>query len=135
MYTNREGRLIFSQDPILNYQSLQIVLKSYLGARSDLTKDPLISPAIVPDEILRRFPQTFIMVGDVDPLLDDSTYFFYRLREAGVPATLQIYRRLPHGYLNLPSQLPNAPLAISDAAKFFKRIMHNDDMLRGFTVV
>lgn len=129
------SRLIFSQDPILNYQSLQIVLKSYLGARSDLAKDPLVSPALVPDEILSRFPQTYIMVGDVDPLLDDSTYFFYRLREVGVPTTLQIYRRLPHGYLNLPSQLPNAPLAISDAAKFFKQIMYNDDLLRGFTVV
>ena len=75
------------------------------------------------------------MAGDVDPLLDDASYFFYRLREVNVPTTLQIYRRLPHGYLNLPSQLPNAALAISDASKFFKQLMRDDDKLRGFSVI
>ena len=126
--------LVYSQDPILNYQSLQIVLNSYLGEKNlDLGKtEPLVSPAIVSDEILAQFPQTFLMAGDVDPLLDDSTYFFRRLREVNVPTAIRIYRHLPHGYLNLPAQLPNAPRAIFDAGKIFLRIVENDDNLHGF---
>ena len=74
--------MVFAQDPVLNFQSMQIVLGSYLGARTDLAAtEPLVSPAVLPDELLKQFPQTVIMVGDTDPIIDDSTFFFQRLRE------------------------------------------------------
>ena len=54
--------------------------------------------------------------------------------KVGVSATLNIYRRLPHGYLNLPAQLPNANVAIADGARLLKKMMHDNDKIRGFTV-
>jgi hypothetical protein len=39
----------------------------------------LISPGYATDEVLSKFPTTVICVGDVDPLIDDSTYLFNRL--------------------------------------------------------
>lgn len=76
--------MAFGNDPVLNYQSMMIVLGSYLGSRTDLAlTEPLVSPKLLSDDILRQFPPTSIMVGDIDPLIDDSTYFFYRLREVG----------------------------------------------------
>lgn len=74
--------MVFAHDPVLNFQSMQIVLKSYLGSRTDLAStEPLISPALLPEEILSQFPQTVIMVGDTDPIIDDSIYIFQRLLE------------------------------------------------------
>ena len=39
-----------------------------------------MSPGLANDEILSKFPSTVICVGDVDPLIDDSTYLFSRLQ-------------------------------------------------------
>jgi acetyl esterase/lipase len=43
--------------------------------------DPLISPGLCSDEELAQFPTTVISVGDIDPLIDDSTFFFNRLQK------------------------------------------------------
>lgn len=38
-----------------------------------------MSPAHTPLDILGKFPPVVICAGDVDPLLDDSTYLYDRL--------------------------------------------------------
>ena len=74
------SRMIFSHDPILNLETMQCVLDCYLGKDKDKSGlDPLISPLFAPDEILSKFPNTVISVGDVDPLIDDSTALFRKL--------------------------------------------------------
>ena len=76
------SRLIFSNDPILNYQTMNVVLKCYLGEQKEnANENYFISPAFAPDEVLKKFPTTVICVGDVDPLIDDSTYLFARLHK------------------------------------------------------
>lgn len=39
-----------------------------------------MSPAHAKDSILAKFPTTVICVGDIDPLIDDSTFLFSRLQ-------------------------------------------------------
>ena len=74
--------MLFDNDPVLNYQSLHIVLDSYLQKKAHLAeKEGLISPAVVSDNILKHFPQTVIMIGDVDPLMDDAAFLFQRLKD------------------------------------------------------
>mmetsp|Transcript_78954 Transcript_78954/g.118693 ORF Transcript_78954/g.118693 Transcript_78954/m.118693 type:complete len:828 (+) Transcript_78954:898-3381(+) len=113
------SRMIFSNDPILNYQTMKVVLNCYLGDRqSEAKNDYLISPAFAPRERLAQFPPTVICVGDVDPLIDDSTYMYDQLESVGVHVILRIYRALPHGFLNLPTQLPKAVGAIRAAGVY-----------------
>ena len=52
--------------------------------------NPLLSPALAPDEALRSLPLTHIQVGGFDPLLDDSVDFNTRIRRVGVPGELRI---------------------------------------------
>lgn len=112
--------MIFSQDPILNIETMRCVLHHYLG---DISKqaavDPLISPYFADDDIINQFPPTVTCVGDVDPLIDDATAFFNRGRLKR-HSILKIYGTLPHGYLNLPTQLPKARKAIKDAGEYMK---------------
>ena len=115
------SRMIFCHDPILNYQTTRCVLGCYLGERAEeADTNPLISPLFASDEVIAQFPNTVISVGDVDPLIDDSTAFFDRLQGQGVHAVLRIFGTLPHGFLNLPTQLPKAINAIKDGGIYMK---------------
>ena len=66
------------------------------------TNQYLLSPALAPDEALRRLPLTHIQVGGFDPLLDDSVDFNTRIRRMGVPGELRIHRTLPHTFPSFP---------------------------------
>ena len=63
---------------------------------------PLLSPALAPDEAIRRLPLTHIQVGGFDPLLDDSVDFNTRIRRLGVPGDMRIHRTLPHTFFSFP---------------------------------
>jgi len=76
---------------------------------------------------MQKFPPTVIIVGDVDPLIDDATKLFDQLQSAGVRVRLKIYRSLPHGFLNLPSQLPHAYKAIDDCNSFLQWMIDQAD--------
>ena len=77
------ARLLSLFDPMVNYSFLHLAVGSYLpyatpfaGVNSDSLQrpdaDPLISPAVASDDILRLFPPTYIIVGSQDPLADDA---------------------------------------------------------------
>jgi acetyl esterase/lipase len=77
-----------------SYVPLQVV-----GKAND---NPLLSPGLASDRLLQFFPPTSIMVGGLDPLLDDAIDYNTRIRRLGVPGTLRVYRSLPHGVFNFP---------------------------------
>jgi acetyl esterase/lipase len=45
--------------------------------------DPLLNPALVPDEQLCDWPKTAILVAGMDPLRDDGLLFSRRLKALG----------------------------------------------------
>jgi len=99
-------------DPILPFGVMNLVMRVYPG-KSDVLTDCGISPAIVNDTILKRFPKTFIMVGGIDPLLDDAVDFDVRLRRCGVGGELKVYQDLPHGFYSMADILPVAAEAVT----------------------
>lgn len=48
-----------------------------------------------------RWPKTRIMVGDLDPLFDDSLRLCQRMVESGVDVSCRVYRNMSHGFLSL----------------------------------
>jgi acetyl esterase/lipase len=77
--------LLSVDDPILPQPFLRMCLKSYSGCTSfdhddlEITTSPYQSPLSAPDEILKHFPPTKIMVPSNDPLRDDSFKFTLKL--------------------------------------------------------
>ena len=57
-------------------------VKSYIGENKNVNveKDPLLSPSITSEEILKLFPPTRILTGTKDPLHDESLRFTKRLK-------------------------------------------------------
>lgn len=58
-------------------------------------------------------PPILIHVGDAEVILDDSTRFAARAREAGVEVTLEIWAEMPHVWHAFAGLLPEADQAIA----------------------
>ncbi|KAL9622304.1 MAG: hypothetical protein Q9160_003315 [Pyrenula sp. 1 TL-2023] len=71
-------------DRILTPEMMRAMIILYVGpyARPDFTTDHLLSPAVAPETLLARFPKTYILTGERDPLVDDTVIFAGRLRQA-----------------------------------------------------
>ena len=83
----------------------------------DPSRDMFLSPLIAPAALLEHFPRTFIHVGEVDPLIDDSVLFCKRLQDArpsgATTNRLHIFPGISHAYLHLGLLLPETKEAIS----------------------
>jgi acetyl esterase/lipase len=66
------------------------------GGRPD---DPYLNP-LAGD--LRGFPPSILVVGTLDPLLDDSRLFAAALEKAGVPTELHVYDDGLHAFAQFP---------------------------------
>jgi acetyl esterase/lipase len=108
------ARVVSLLDPLLNFKLLELCgLEYYLNPNSmsvknNAQRNALISPCVVPEQILKQFPRMYLNVGALDPLFDDSIYLAKRMEEANGPESvrLEIYDSLAHGYLNLIDFIP-----------------------------
>ena len=55
----------------------------YVGPynRPDFSTDYLLSPLLAPEALLAKFPKTYFLTGERDPLVDDTVIFAGRLRQ------------------------------------------------------
>lgn len=115
------SRFLHQSDPLLPRGVLELALNSYNPSHGDVAQykhnihDPLVSPGQADDQLLRKFPPTSLMVGDLDPLLDDSVDFHTRLTMLGVSTRLKVFPGLPHGYLTYGDLAKEAQVAIDEA--------------------
>jgi acetyl esterase/lipase len=71
-------------DRILTPEMMRAMIILYVGPynRPDFKTDHLLCPAVAPEALLARFPKTYILTGERDPLVDDTVIFAGRLRQA-----------------------------------------------------
>ena len=60
-------------------------------------------------------------LAECDPLVDDGIAYADKLRAAGVPADLEIYRGVTHEFIKMGRALPEARQAHADAAGALQR--------------
>ncbi|KAE8393583.1 Alpha/Beta hydrolase protein [Aspergillus alliaceus] len=74
----------YTQDRILTPEMMRAMIILYIGPhnRPDFSTDFLLSPVLAPEALLSRFPKTYIITGERDPLVDDTVIFAGRLRQA-----------------------------------------------------
>ena len=61
-------------------------------------------------------PRAHLIVGSLDPLLDDSYRLASRLKEAGVACELTVYDGINHGFIRCGRLIATARRAIGDCA-------------------
>lgn len=71
-------------DRILTPEMMRAMIILYVGPhnRPDFSTDFLLSPLLAPESLLAKFPRTWMLTGERDPLVDDTVIFAGRLRQA-----------------------------------------------------
>jgi acetyl esterase len=83
------------------------------GQRQDWRAAPILAE-------LKGVAPAHLIVGSLDPLLDDSNNLYAKLQAAGVSANLTIYQGINHGFIRYGRLIGTARRAISDCAAALK---------------
>ena len=106
-------------DPLFTRAALQATGALYLAGQDP--HQPLLSPAVLAD--LAGFPPMLLQVGTREILLDDSTRFAARARDAGVDVILDVTADVPHVFQMFAGVLDEADRALDRAALFLTQHM------------
>lgn len=63
--------------------------------------DPLMTPYLASEDLLRKMPPTYLLCLHLDPALDDMVMLAKKLQSLGVSVSVKVLDFLPHGFLNL----------------------------------
>jgi acetyl esterase len=102
----------FGQGAGLSQTQMRWIWETYLERpeqRDDWRAAPILAD-------LAGLPPAHLIVGSLDPLLDDSHQLAARLKEAGVPRELTVYEGINHGFIRYGRLIATARRAISDCA-------------------
>jgi len=106
----------FGQGAGLSQTQMRWIWQTYLGnpeQQADWRAAPILAD-------LKGVAPAHLIVGSLDPLLDDSNNLEAKLKEAGVPCTLQVYEGLNHGFIRYGKLVGTARRAVTDCAAALK---------------
>ncbi|KAG6087078.1 hypothetical protein E4U15_000117 [Claviceps sp. LM218 group G6] len=114
----------YFNDRVLTPEMMRAMIILYIGRhnRPDFSQDYLLSPVLAPDSLLAKFPKTYFMTGERDPLVDDTVIFAGRLRRAKEKVAMEEKRAfddteaaevalipgVSHGFMQFPGIYPPA---------------------------
>jgi acetyl esterase/lipase len=96
---------------------MNVVCSKYYAGDHDPT-EPWISP-LYGD--LQGLPPLYIVVGEYETMLDDSTRFALKAKAAGVDTTLFVGKKMIHCYPLMAPMFPEATQALNDVCEFIKK--------------
>jgi acetyl esterase len=102
----------FGRGAGLSQTQMRWIWETYLerpGQQSDWRAAPLLAN-------LAGLPRAHLVVGSLDPLLDDSHRLADGLKAAGVPCELTVYDGINHGFIRYGRLIATARRALADCA-------------------
>jgi acetyl esterase len=109
----------FAPDDALIDSDIMGFFRTSYAPKESQWSDPFVSPL---RGDLRGFPPCCVVVGEIDPLLDDGVRFAERVRAAGGEAELHAFAGMPHDFmLFLP--IEEAAKSIAAMSEFLKRVL------------
>lgn len=106
----------FGRGAGLSQTQFRWILETYLdnpGQAEDWRVAPLLAD-------LKGLPPAHLIVGSLDPLLDDSNNLAAKLKAAGVPSHLTVYQGINHGFIRYGRLIRTARNAVADCAAALK---------------
>jgi acetyl esterase len=106
----------FGQGAGLNQANMRWIWETYLE-RPEQQKDWRAAPILAD---LKGVAPAHLIVGSLDPLLDDSNNLAAKLKSAGVPSQLTVYQGINHGFIRYGKLIGTARRAIAECAAALK---------------
>jgi acetyl esterase len=101
----------FANAPVLDKTLIDWFFAQYIDPadRTDWRFAPLLA------DDAEGLPPAWIGLAEIDPLHDDGILYADKLRAAGVPVALEIYRGVVHGFVTMSRAIPEARQLWRDA--------------------
>lgn len=88
------------EDKMLIYSSIEEKLFEYVKTqRIRKGEDFFLCPCLTPDSLLTYYPDTLILCGDSDPVLDSNLRFGLKLKMKNRDVRIKTYKYMQHGFL------------------------------------
>jgi acetyl esterase/lipase len=148
----------YFNDRVLTPEMMRAMIILYIGPhnRPDFSTDYLLSPILAPDILLARFPKTYFLTGERDPLVDDTVVFAARLRRVKAAhhasggkrtdyrdtdstaqgwnekdvAEVALIPGISHGFLQFPTVYPPAWELIDRSARWIESGFQDAERIR-----
>jgi acetyl esterase len=95
-------------------------LQHYLGS-TELRYDTRVSPVLAPS--FQHLPMTHLFAAECDPVRDENVRYYEQLVSAGVPASIQVYEGMTHGFLWFANRLKIARQALLEGVIAMKKAL------------
>lgn len=104
---------VLPKDRMLWYRDM------YAGDFRDFD-DPKFSPLLAAD--FTGLPESYIVTGGFDPLVDDGAGYAQKLQAAGVPVTHRHFEGQVHAFVNLTKVVPDGTIALREISAWLKGV-------------
>ena len=104
----------FASGLLLEREQIDFFFNQYLRAPADY-EDWRFAPLEAPD--VDGVAPAWFGLAECDPLVDEGVLYADKLRLAGVPVDLDIYRGVTHEFIKMGRAIPEAKQAHADAAR------------------
>ena len=108
----------YAQGLVLEAPAIEWFFAHYVRSPEQRT-DWRFAPLLAPD--VEGVAPAWIGLAECDPLVDEGIDYADKLRAAGVPVELEIYRGVTHEFIKMGRVLPEARQAHADAARALRR--------------
>jgi acetyl esterase len=108
----------YAQGFVLEEAHITYFFNQYINSPAD-RDDWRFSPLNAPD--VDGVAPAWIGLAECDPLVDEGVMYADRLRLAGVPVDLEIYRGVVHEFIKMGRAIPQALQAHADAARALRQ--------------
>ncbi|HWB51977.1 MAG TPA: alpha/beta hydrolase fold domain-containing protein [Stellaceae bacterium] len=107
----------FGRGAGLSQTQFRWILETYLEDPASQAADWRVAPLLAD---MRGLPPAYLLVGSLDPLLDDSNNLAAKLKAAGVPSQLTVYQGINHGFIRYGRLIRTARNGVADCAGSLK---------------
>jgi len=111
----------FAQGFVLEEAHISWFFNLYVRSPAD-RDDWRFAPLNTPD--VDNVAPAWVGLAECDPLVDEGVMYADKLRAAGVPVDLEIYRGVTHEFIKMGRIIPEARQAHLDAAKALRQAFH-----------
>jgi len=113
----------FEKGFVLEESHITYFFNHYINSPAD-RDDWRFAPLNAPD--VDGVAPAWIGLAECDPLVDEGVMYADKLRLAGVPVDLEIYRGVVHEFIKMGRAIPQALQAHADAARALKQAFQTD---------
>ena len=119
-HQDTDSHRLLADAPLLQAPLIDYFFGQYAPERAQ-REDWRFAPLLADD--LEGVAPAWIGLAEVDPLVDEGIAYADKLRAAGVPVDLEIYRGVTHEFVKMGRAIPEALQAHADAARALKEAL------------